>query len=173
MKEIDYEKLRNFDGKRKLKAVYGYQYLPYCSLIVALKLSDWRYRDVLEFLYTNVDEFIEVAKANRIDNNDLSKMVSYWKKNNLINFDEVGIEREKISQMTVQKSRIEVTKSDNVSIFGVSYSLLDFMKNLKNKGVIVESETVAIKEFYNEFSKKYSLNELVSEYLTQQSNFIG
>lgn len=172
MKEIDYNKLRSFDAKRKIRTVYGYQYLQYCPTIVALKLSSWRYRDVLEFLYTQVDEFIEIPKTNRIDNKDLTKMVSYWKKNNLIDFDQVEIEKKKIASFSQQEKK-EPPSYAAVSVFGAGYSKLDFMKALERKGVLVQGEVSGITNFYNENASKNDIDSLVNQYLNQASNFIS
>lgn len=172
MKEIDYNKLRNFDAQRKRRRVYGYQYLPYCPTIVALKLSDWRYRDVLEFLYTEVEEFIEMPKANRIDNNDLSKMVNYWKRKNLIDFVQVETEKKKIASFSQQEKK-EPPSYATVSAFGAGYSKLDFMKALERKGVLVQGEVSGITNFYNENASKNDIDSLVTQYLNQASNFIA
>lgn len=172
MKEIDYNKLRSFDAQRKKRTVYGYQYLSYCPTIVALKLSDWRYRDVLEFLYTEVEEFIEIPKTNRIDNNDLSKMVSYWKKKKLIDFDQVEIEKKKIASFSQQEKK-EPPSYANVSVFGAGYSKMDFMKSLEKRGVLVQSEVQGIANFYNDNASKNDIESLVAQYLNQSSSFLA
>jgi hypothetical protein len=170
MKEIDYTKLRGFDADRKKRAVFGYQYLPYCPLIIALKLSGWRYRDVLEFLYTQVEEFTEISKANRIDNHDLTKMVSYWKKNNLIDFAQVDEQKRKVAGVMSEQKK---EPPSYVAASSIGYSKLDFMKALEKRGVMINSELNAIKNYFDEFANKNDLDNLVSRYLSEKSSFIA
>jgi hypothetical protein len=172
MKEIDYTKLKNFDAQRKKRTVYGYKYLQYCPTIVALKLSDWRYRDVLEFLYTEVEEFVEIPKTNRIDNKDLSKMVNYWKGKNLIDFDRVEIEKKKIASFSQQEKKAPPSYA-NISVLGAGYSKMEFMKALEKRGVIVQNEVQGIANFYNENASKNDIENLVTQYLNQSSSFLA
>lgn len=171
MKEIDYAKLKDFDAKRKLKSVLGYQYLPYAPLICALKMSDWRLRDVLEFLYTEVEEFTQIQKENRIDNKDLSKMIIYWRQKNLINFEQVEEEKKKIRGLLVEQKR-EISSYATGATLGARFSKLDFMKALEKRGVIINSELEGIKSFFDEFASRNDLDTLVSNYLSQKSGFI-
>jgi len=174
MENIDYVKVRGFDAKRKIKKVYGYKFLPYAPFIVACRLLDWRHTEILDFLYSEVEEFRSEEKKDRINNNDLSKMVSYWKTNNLIDYAKVGIEKSLIANSSSSEVRKEtIAHNDNINIF--SNRLADFLNAVsKRNGKSIESEEMpAMKNFFNEFGNKYELEELVNQYFNQKTSQWG
>lgn len=175
MDNIDYVKVRGFDAKRKIKKVYGYKFLPYAPFIVACRLLDWRHTEILEFLYSEIEEFKSEDRKDRINNNDLSKMVSYWRANNLIDYNKVGIEKDLINSSSGAEVRrgVEQAKGENISIF--KNRLADFLTAIsKREGKSIESEEMpAIKNFFNDFGNKYELEELVNQYFNQKTSQWG
>lgn len=174
MENIDYVKVRGFDAKRKIKKVYGYKFLPYVPFIVACRLLDWRHTEILEFLYSEVEEFRNEKKEDRINNNDLSKMVSYWKINNLIDFNKVDIEKSLIANSSSSEARKEaIAQNDNINIF--KNRLTDFLNAVsKRNGKSIESEEMpSLKNFFNDFGNKYELEELVNQYFNQKTSQWG
>lgn len=174
MENIDYVKVRGFDAKRRIKKVYGYKFLPYAPFIVACRLLDWRHTEILEFLYSEIEEFKSEDRKDRINNNDLSKMVSYWKTNNLIDYNKVGIEKSLIANSSSSEVRKEtIAQNDNINIF--KNRLADFLTAIsKREGKPIDSEELpSIKNFFNEFSTKYELEELVNQYFNQRTNQWG
>jgi hypothetical protein len=94
----------------------------------------------------------------------------------MIDIDAVKQEVSKLREAFGEKPRKAPPKAksgETTSIFGVSYTVLSFMKELEKRGVLMTHEQEWVKTFYNEFSKKYNLEELVSQYLAQKSNFIA
>ena len=171
MENIDYVRVSGFDAKRKIKKVYGYKFLPYAPFIVACRLLDWRHTEILEFLYSEIEEFKSEGKADRINNNDLSKMVSYWKTNNLIDFNKVDIEKNLIANSSASEVRKEViAQQDNINIF--KNRLADFLNAVsKRNGKSIDGEEMpALRNYFNDFGNKYELEELVNQYFNQRSS---
>lgn len=111
---IDYEKVRTRDKIIKTKRQYGFVYLKYKNLIVALRLLDWKHRDIVDFLHEEIDDLKALANIDRVDNNKLMRLVSHWRKNNMIDFDEVTKIKDGIANGAV-KSASEVKE---VNLFG-------------------------------------------------------
>lgn len=101
---IDYEKVRTRDKIIKTKRQYGFVYLKYKNLIVALRLLDWKHRDIVDFLHEEIDDLKALANIDRVDNNKLMRLVSHWRKNNMIDFDEVTKIKEGIANGAVKSA---------------------------------------------------------------------
>lgn len=170
--EIDIDKIKNRDKilRRKRSGIARYE--PFCTLICALKIGGWRYAEVLEYVHSEYDDMKAMSQDERVDNVQLTKFVSEWKKRHRIDWESVRELKEKIFQVVASDIK-PIARGDNVSVFGVSYSKLAFMKELEKRGVSVSQEQDAMITFYSEFANKCSLDELVSQYLAQKSNFIA
>jgi hypothetical protein len=121
-----------------------------------------------------MEEFRNEKKEDRINNNDLSKMVSYWKINNLIDFNKVDIEKSLIANSSSSEARKEaIAQNDNINIF--KNRLTDFLNAVsKRNGKSIESEEMpSLKNFFNDFGNKYELEELVNQYFNQKTSQWG
>ncbi len=176
MKEIDYTKVAQYNVKRMKETSSEVIYYEYATLICALYDMSWTHRDILGFLHSEVEEMRELVPSKRVTNKTLTRYRQGWVKAEMIDIDAVKQEVSKLREAFGEKPRKAPAKpksGEAATIFGVSYTVLSFMKELEKRGVLIAQEQEWIKTFFNEFSKKYALEELVSQYLAQQSSFIA
>lgn len=165
---IDYVKARGFNSVRKIKKVYGYRYLPFAPFIVACRLLDWRHTEILDFLYSEVEDFKSIELKDRIDNNHLSKMVSYWKSKNLIDFNQVGKEKQLI--LGSGENQKETAIKTDVNIFNTYFSVIDFLKSLNTKIAVTDDIKESAKVFFDSFKSSMNLETMTNEFILHIDN---
>jgi hypothetical protein len=180
MSDIDYSKIAEFNRQRKIRSIAGYQYLEYADFIYACRMLNWRHTEILDYLYSYVAELKEISLANRIDNNRLVKLLSYWKGKGLINMKNVSIAKEKIEnelyknrQNDVNETSEEYQEKNYIDFTNrANYSLLTFLKEVEKQIELNEIDKKEARDFYDNFSKQYQENvsSLVAEFLYQRDN---
>ena len=92
MENIDYQDIRHFITTAKFKRIRNNRFLKYAALVIALREKGLRYREIIEYLFLNIEELKEIPEADRINNNELCKMVYTWKVKGMIKNEDVLIE---------------------------------------------------------------------------------
>jgi hypothetical protein len=85
MDKLEMTELKEIVVKDRKQKIMGWRFLDYINYIVALREMEVKHRVIADFL----NEKLKLNEKEGITNNDLMAIVSYWKKMNLINFDEV------------------------------------------------------------------------------------
>lgn len=163
MNEIDYSSIRNMVENGATKVGYGARLYKYCSLIVALRLCDLRYRNIVEFLLT-IDDVKALITAHNIDNNKLCKLVSHWRTKDLIDYDEVEEEKKLILGDKYVSATDKKKSSSSVSIV-TDKRWNEFIKhyyNLTKKPLNDDMED--LKTYY----ENYKNVDISAEYLAEQ-----
>ncbi|MCU6498203.1 hypothetical protein LPN04_10405 [Rugamonas sp. A1-17] len=175
--KIDINKLRKDVNDIKAAASNSSMYYPYRHLIGALKLGGLRYKNVLDYLYNEYEDLRNIDVSKRINNTKLSDFMSEWRSKGMLNSDEIFELRESIFPDLKPKTEVKpkAKKKGIINLFGSKEvdEKQKFIDKLAAKGVLIESEKDWIETYYTEFSTKYSLDELVSQYLKDMSNAIA
>lgn len=173
MNEIDYKKMAEYNEKRKAAAQISREvfYYEHATLICALFDMKWTHRDILGFLHEDVMK--DVVHSKRINNKTLSSYRVKWVKSDMVDVEEVEKEIGKLREIFGEKQApVRRSRGDSATLFGVSYSVLTFMKELEKKGVIVAIEKDGIKTFYEDNAKNTDLDSLVESYLSEKTSFM-
>lgn len=176
--KIDINKLRKDVNDIKAASSNSSMYYPYRHLIGALKLGGLRYKNVLEYLYNEYDDLKAIPVSNRINNIKLSDFMSDWKSKGMLVSDEIYELKVSIFPYLKEKTKAvaKPKKSAMASLFGVETEeekqkkqIAKFVEKLESKGVLIAAEKDWIETYYKEYSHKYNLDELVSQYLRDVS----
>jgi len=163
MTSIDYEQIRKFGKNRTTATGYGAKLYRYCSLIVALRLCDWRYRDIVEYLLS-VNELNSLITAHNIDNQKLCKLVSLWKSKNLIDYERVEEERKLILGDEYVSDTDKKNSSKGVSIV-TDRKWNEFLKSIyKLTGKSIGDELAELKTYYQHHKNA----DVSAEFLAEQ-----
>jgi hypothetical protein len=96
MIEINYNRVRELNSERVKANSWGLRLVPYGPLLFALRVLEWRHREILKLLF---DEFEDLRKFNEIkpiSPDQLSNILSRWKTKGLIDNESINKEVQKI-----------------------------------------------------------------------------
>lgn len=96
MIEINYSKVRELNNERIKSSSWGLRLVPYGPLIFALRVLEWRHREILKFLFEEVDELRKFNEVKPISPDQLSNILSRWKAKGLIDNESITKEVQKI-----------------------------------------------------------------------------
>jgi len=137
--------------KKKKENAYQHPLLLYVNHIEAMVKSGARHRDIAEFF----NQKLKLEGSSKFNNNRLANVRAYWKKKNLIDFNEVN------------KLITEFSKPSNTN------ELLE-LKNLYQEVFRTTQRTVDnhdLKNFYrNNYRSGLSINELARKYVASKNN---
>lgn len=174
MNDIDYEKIRQFEKNRTTKVGYGAKLYPYCSLIVALRLCEWKYRDIIEYLY-DIGEINILLTAHKIDNVKLSKLVAGWRTKDLINYDEVEKEKKLILGGSGKKTENRLMDNKEINIFRTKLrNFLVSYSKLAGRAISGASELRELETYFEQYKNvSDDMEFLANECLAQRNAFIS
>lgn len=111
MSKIELTELKEMVSQNNRLNIRGHQFLDYINDIVALRECGVRCRIIADYL----NQKLSLEGKSAINNNELSKLVTYWKERKLINFDEVKRVKAMIEGRLVERpANIEKPKIDDV-----------------------------------------------------------
>lgn len=148
-----YSLIASYDVNRSKRHNPGDEFKEHRHTIRALKIIGWAYRDVIHMMYSSM--LSDVPESMRIDNNQLMRKMSYWKKNHLLSDVEVNREVEKLKS--------------SLNLDGRNFSKIDFLKSIEktvNRELVGSEKMTALKHYTD--NKDMSIEQLISSFVVEK-----
>lgn len=160
MKEINFNEVATFIHNAKQdEKQRGSAFIEYIDLVIALRQNNIRHTHIVAYLNDKVGLKGEFRKTN----NQLAKMIYYWKAKKLINYDNVEI----LAKRYASESNTLITKQFPKSLATSSYSFDEWHKRyyFLNRGKLESSEIESAKSHYELYKSIKTLDENVEAYI--------
>ena len=154
---IDLKELKKVVEVAKVPRVTKHPYFPVIHHLYALRMLGIRHVYIAEWLNTKF--------KTKINNHQLSDLLSRWKKQGLFN-------EEKARELAIQIQNTNVDEVENQKTISVfkdksQNNALTFLKELSKKITIEDNKKESAKMFYDTFKERYEIDEIVNLYVKE------
>lgn len=175
-----YNVIIEYQGKRRERGekekIRWNEIKPYRFYAKALIMLGWRHTEVLDMLYSSF--LSHTKKEERVNNNQLSKKLYYWRTKGMLEDSLVNLEMKRVNAILMGEKREnqeqkEVSARRELSeLIGSSHNVLTFLKAYERRiGVeCSQSEKLSLSEFYKANKKEDDVNVLVDSYLKSKAS---